>query len=96
MYPLALSGIIFQIVMNPRAKSFAGDYKWTAWAEFVEVLLRLNPHTLSWIPGSVGGGVLRDGFLLGDLVYMCIIGAFAVQAGIYPSVRQNIQEECSE
>jgi hypothetical protein len=70
MYPLVLSGIIFQIVINYRAKSFAGNYKWTAWAEFVEMLLRLTPHTLSWISGSAGGapGVLRDGFLLEDLV----------------------------
>jgi hypothetical protein len=98
MYPLVLSGIIFQMVMNYRAKSFAGDYKLRAWSEFVEVLLRLTPHTLSWISGSVGGAsdVLRDGFLLEDLVYMCVVGAFAIQASIYASVRQDIEDKGSE
>lgn len=95
MFPLILSGLIFQIVMNYRAKSFAGDYKVTARIEFVEVLLRLTPHALSWIYGGASD-VLRDGFTLEDLIYMCAIGTFAVQASIYPSVRQDLEDEGNE
>ncbi|KAJ2932378.1 hypothetical protein H1R20_g4723, partial [Candolleomyces eurysporus] len=88
--PLSLCGTIFQVILNYRSKTFAGEYKLAAWIGLVLHLITLVVYIprLAWrAEGTRGPFSLRDAVDLGLTVVV------AVQGVLYKRVEQDIEDK---
>ena len=90
VHPLYLAGIIFQVVLNHRSKTFAGEYKVAAWIDVVVRLISFVGY-IPWLAWRSGG--IRDPFSLEDAVSFGLIVVFAVQGVLYRRVEQDIEDK---
>ncbi|KAF5318932.1 hypothetical protein D9611_013689 [Ephemerocybe angulata] len=91
--PIHCAADFYQIFLNYRAKTFAGQYKVNAWIGlFVHVILAILPY-VSWISGEA---TFRDAYTTTTFVYQCNFVAYAVQAFIYPRVSQDDEDTESD
>jgi len=85
--PLLTTGDMYQIILNHRHKTFAGQYKLTLLIQLFEQLV-LRP--MLYIPRVVGDISLRNEYALVDLKDLAMTLAWALQAVIYPKVSQDV------
>ncbi|KAJ2929904.1 hypothetical protein H1R20_g7159, partial [Candolleomyces eurysporus] len=88
--PLSLCGIIFQVMLNYRSKTFAGGYKLAAWIHLVLHLITLVVYIprLAWRTEGI-----RDPFSLRDAVDLGLTVVVAVQGVLYKRVEQDIEDK---
>ncbi|KAF6754770.1 hypothetical protein DFP72DRAFT_898713 [Ephemerocybe angulata] len=89
LLPLELSAFAFQLLLNCRAKTFAGQYKLAAWLGLIEFVCNISV----WLPGIRGEDHVRPAFTVGDLVIGGVTLGWAVQAWLYPRVEQDVGED---
>ncbi|KAF6745662.1 hypothetical protein DFP72DRAFT_925470 [Ephemerocybe angulata] len=88
--PLITSADTYQLILNYRAKTYAGQYKLKAWLELLTEFVLSNASYVPWVAGKP---TLRDAVPVSEVVYQLIVVGFAVQAALYPVVSQEPEED---
>ncbi|KAF7290584.1 hypothetical protein MIND_01298500 [Mycena indigotica] len=89
IFPLTFTGIVSQIYLNYRSKTFAGMYKLSVTLRFVAELLRLATYSTS----LVGRFDAKPGLSIPAVVDLVLLGVTMWQASTLPKVLQNAQDE---
>ncbi|TEB26708.1 hypothetical protein FA13DRAFT_1776774 [Coprinellus micaceus] len=90
--PLNMAGDIFQLILNYRSRTFAGQYKLAAWLMLVMYVLDFASET-EWVVGKVLVGRPLEAAWV---VYLIPLAVWVVQAVLYPKVAQDIDEKENE
>ncbi|KAJ7207989.1 hypothetical protein GGX14DRAFT_634694 [Mycena pura] len=91
-FPLAFTGNLSQLLLNHRARTFAGSYKLAVSLRFVSAMLALVLYS----PALVGRFDARPGFSVPGAVDLFVLAATMWQAAIFPKVVQNAEDEDTE
>lgn len=84
--PLLFSGDILQIVMNFQTKTFAGQYKISAWIGVVLRLIDWAPF-VPWVAGVVD---VREAFTVSSATFFVPFAAAALQSLWYRDVPSKV------
>jgi hypothetical protein len=87
--PLNMAGDIFQLILNYRSRTFAGQYKLAAWLMLVMYVLDFASET-EWVVGKVLVGRPLEAAWV---VYLIPLAVWVVQAVLYPKVAQDVEEK---
>lgn len=79
---------VFQLVLNHRSKTFAGQYKLTAWLMLAMYVIDFASES-EWVVGKVLVGRALE---VVWVVYLVPLVAWAVQAVLYPKVVQPSED----
>ncbi|KAJ7666901.1 hypothetical protein DFH06DRAFT_1185007 [Mycena polygramma] len=90
--PLQLTGTLAQLLLNYRAKTFAGSYKAAIGLRAVIMVLALGMY----VPTVVGRFDARPGLAVSQIVEMVALAVALWQAAVFPKVVQKVGDEDSE
>ena len=85
MLSLDLTGIVLQLLLNYRSRTFAGWYK----SAVVLQLMLQAMFCANFVPAVVGRTDLRGGFLAGQVAYLVLFMVMGWQVLTLPSVPQT-------
>ena len=87
--PLNMAGDIFQLILNYRSRTFAGQYKLAAWLMLVVYVMDFASET-EWVVGTVLVGRPLE---VVWVVYLIPLAVWVAQAVLYPKVAQDLEEK---
>ncbi|KAF7344378.1 hypothetical protein MSAN_01918800 [Mycena sanguinolenta] len=90
--PLALTGLLSQILLNQRSKTFAGRYKVAVVVGCIEAILRM----VNFLPFVIGRFDVRPGLSVAQVIEYTLRATMAWQAVVFPSVTEKTEEEDSQ
>ncbi|KAJ7485154.1 hypothetical protein B0H11DRAFT_2018308 [Mycena galericulata] len=91
-FPLKFTGVVSQLLLNHRSKTFAGGYKIAVAVRFILLVLALIVYS----PSIVGRFDARPGFSAPQVVDMISLTAMIYQASRFPKTTQKLEDEDSE
>jgi hypothetical protein len=91
-FPLKITGVLSQLLLNQRSKTFAGSYKITVALRCIQALLNLAV----FIPSVVGRYDARPGLSVLDVADWIMLSILAWQAVVFPKVTEKMEDEDNE
>jgi hypothetical protein len=91
-YPLKITGVLSQLLLNQRSKTFAGSYKITVVVSCMNTVLNLA----LFIPSIVGRYDARPGLSVLNIADWIMLAILAWQAVVFPKVTEKMEDEDSE
>ncbi|KAK0213742.1 hypothetical protein IW262DRAFT_328265 [Armillaria fumosa] len=89
LHAISITAMILQIVLNHRSQVFAGNYRTSAYLNFLVILLNL----MGYVPAIVGRPESRASFSLNDCIVLVVGMVEAVQAITLPNARMEDGED---